>query len=83
LVALTPLKEYEFVNEKDYPIYYGKMFQTTNQYIIGMNLRLCQLSLGVIFTPGICEPHVVLHQDAAPWFAMLGAYLDYCVETWH
>ena len=27
------LEKYEFVNEKDYPIYYGekKMFQTTNQ----------------------------------------------------
>ena len=38
-IWVTIFKKYEFVNGKDYPIYYGKiklMFQTTNHiYIYG------------------------------------------------
>ena len=37
------LEKYEFVNGKDYPIYYGKnMFETTNQiFIYTVNAQRC------------------------------------------
>ena len=42
------LEKYEFVNGKDYPIYYGKekMFQTTNQGKNGVYVPNCGLSRG-------------------------------------
>ena len=63
--GFNPSEKYEFVNGKDYPIYYGKykMFQTTNQYIY--NLFPAGQATGGPGGPAIDDP--VVYSRSTLW----------------